>query len=56
MGVGIWIDCLIIEYDNYIIMGWKPYMLTRLPSLTHSVFFALQVMAQLVDLTRDFGL
>ena len=27
-------------------MGWKPYMLTRLPSLTHSVLFVLQEVAQ----------
>ena len=59
MVMGNWVDCLMVEYNNYIIVGRKPYMLTRLPSLTHSVFFALQVMAQeykLVDLMRDFGL
>ena len=59
MGMGNWVDCLMIEYNNYIIVGRKPYMLTRLSSLTHSVFFALQVMAQgykLVNLTREFGL
>ena len=34
-----------IKY-NLFIVGWKPYMLTRLPSLTHSVLFVLQEVAQ----------
>ena len=27
-------------------MGWKPYMLTRLPSLAHPILFVLQEVAQ----------
>ena len=34
-----------IKY-NLFIVGWKPYMLTRLPSLTHSVLFVLQEVAR----------
>ena len=44
--MGNWVDCLMVEHNNYIIVGWKPYMLTRLPSLTHSVLFVLQEVAQ----------